>query len=135
MGYSMTEWQTGDVVTEEKINNMELGIYNNDTFKSTGYILEMVNDGANPTYIMMNLRDDGIETLLADLNGGASFLAHLSGETESFGTATSNIGIDPSDYSIAAEDTFIVLSDTMYTYDRIENNALIFISQTTPGPT
>ena len=131
MGYNMTEWQTGDVVTAEKINNMELGISNNDAYKAPGYLIEYINDGTNPEYLRLILRVGGIETLWDDLNGGANFLIHdILNSVEYFYMADSiQFGIDPSTFTISyAELTF---DGVLFEYDRIENNAIIFIKQTT----
>lgn len=129
MGYNMTEWQTGDVVTEEKINNMELGIYNNDMFKAPGYVIEMLN--TTPSSLVMALREGGVETLLGDLYGGANFLIHVSGNTEVFGSpSTVYLDIDPTDFSIGVQ-TNILLDDATYVFEKIENNSIYFRVQST----
>ena len=40
MNYTPTDWQTGNIITSEKLNNIENGIANNDIFIIKGTLIE-----------------------------------------------------------------------------------------------
>lgn len=71
MGYNMTEWETGDVVTAEKINKMENGIFNNDSTKASGFIFDYDETNQDLSCAVGNL-DEFKEALMY----GAAMMIH-----------------------------------------------------------
>ena len=50
MSYTPTNWQTGDTITAEKLNNMESGIEGNSVFLITVALNELYANVADKTY-------------------------------------------------------------------------------------
>lgn len=70
-GYTPTEWATGDVITAEKLNNIESGIENNesgiDAVKTLYVTVTLTWGGGTPTVTL----DKTYDEMLESYNSGA----------------------------------------------------------------
>ena len=58
MSYTPTNWQTGDIITAEKLNNMENGIASSIFYLQTGQLQSALLDGTDALWIVT---EDGNE--------------------------------------------------------------------------
>lgn len=96
MGYVKTEWETGDIITAEKLNNMEDGIESITEYATTNYMYCVTGDYSDEDIIS----DEYYDRLVAAFEeGGIGFIrlvgTNTLGNSEPFIASVTNDGIFP----------------------------------------
>ena len=77
MSYTPTTWATGDVITAEKLNNMENGIVNGIANSLSVYIVNLVEAAEQPSNEWVFTADKTYDELLDVVNNGGTVLVSI----------------------------------------------------------
>ena len=77
MSYTPTTWATGDVITAEKLNNMENGIVNGIANSLSVYIVNLVEAAEQPSNEWVFTADKTYDELLDVVNNGGTILVSI----------------------------------------------------------
>lgn len=77
MSYVKTNWKTGDVVTSNKLNNMETGIYDANEASASAFAPDITNPQDGDTLVYDGTAEKWVNG--AASGGGGNLVAHIDG--------------------------------------------------------